>query len=465
MTAAAAIVGSEAYEPRADVVDGARVRAWLIAAFFWFGAAILAGFLYSMQFLRAYPFPGIEMLSPGRVRVTHTSGVAFGFLVTATIGLLEYVIPRLTGRPVLSQLVGWAAFWIWNGILLATVVGYLVFGQMQAIEWGETPVWIDPVVLVALAVVAVNNVLGPILRFAIETKKGLYVSLWYFIAAFVWTAINYFVGNFLPQYWVAGSAGASLTSMYIHDLVGLYVTPVGWGLMYYLVPVVLQKPVFSHKASLLGFWSLAFLYPLNGAHHYLLSPIPMWVQSMSVVSSVGVHIVVYTVLYNFWQTLRQGGTESYSKLPLRWFVAGAVSYLLTCLQCALHVTLTVQEHVHFTDWVVGHAHFVMFGTFSFFIFGFVQYLWPRLWGASGWYSEGMNHWVFWIMAIGNLVMWISLMISGLIQGSSWLGLEPFTKSVVASEPYWLVRSVTGTAIMAGYVLLVINMWKTARRPT
>mgnify|MGYP003694165293 CR=1 FL=1 len=145
-------------------------------------------------------------------------------------------------------------------------------------------------------------------------------------------------------------------------------------------------------------------------------------------------------------------------------MAGAVSYLLTCLQCALHVTLTVQEHVHFTDWVVGHAHFVMFGTFSFFIFGFVQYLWPRLWGASGWYSESLNHWVFWIMAIGNLVMWISLMISGLIQGSSWLGLEPFTKSIVASEPYWLVRSVTGTAIMAGYVLLVINMWKTARRP-
>jgi cytochrome c oxidase cbb3-type subunit 1 len=452
---------TRAAAPVPDVVNRARVRAWLTAAFFWFAAAIVAGFLYSLQFLRLYPAEGVEWLSPGRVRVTHTSGVAFGFLVTATVGLLEYVVPRLTRRPVLSQAVGWFAFWTWNAILTATVVGYLFFGQMQAIEWGETPTWIDPVVLVALAVVAVNNVLGPILRFALETRQGLYVSLWYFIAAFVWTALNYFVGNFLPQYWVAGSAGASLTSMYIHDLVGLYVTPIGWGLMYYLVPVVLGKPVFSHKASLLGFWSLAFLYPLNGAHHYLQSPIPMWVQSLSVVTSVGVHLVVYTVIYNFWQTLRQGGMDVYKKLPLRWFTAGAISYLLTCLQCALHVTMTVQTHVHFTDWVVGHAHFVMFGTFAFFIFGFVHYLWPTLCGKPGWYSERLNHWAFWLLVVANFVMWIALMISGLIQGSSWIALEPFTKSVTASVPYWLIRSIAGTAILAGMTMMFVNLWKTA----
>ncbi|MFN0204968.1 MAG: cbb3-type cytochrome c oxidase subunit I [Planctomycetota bacterium] len=449
------------YSRDSEIVNYVRVRAWLAAGFFWFSAAILAGFLYSLQFLRNYPFAGIEWLSPGRVRVTHTSGVAFGFLVTATIGLMEYVIPKLTNRPVLSQKVGWLAFFVWNAIIAATVVGYLVFGQMQAIEWGETPVWIDPFVMVALAIVAVNNILGPIMMYSLKSGKGLYVSLWYFIAAFVWTAINYFVGNFFPQYWVAGSAGASLTSMYIHDLVGLYVTPVGWGLMYYLVPVVLKKPVFSHRVSLLGFWSLAFLYPLNGAHHYLYSPIPMWVQSLSSLSSIGVHLVVYTVIFNFWQTLRQGGTDSYTKLPLRWFVAGAISYLLTCMQCALQVTFTVQEHIHFTDWVVGHAHFVMFGTFSFFIFGFVHYLWPRLWGRAGWYSESLNHYSFWLLAIGNLVMWISLMIGGLIQGASWIALEPFTKSVTASEPYWLTRSVNGVGIMLGFGFMAFNMYKTA----
>lgn len=446
-----------------DFVNHRRVKLWLGAGFFWFAAALAAGFLFSLQFLRNYPFPGVELLSPARVRVVHTNGVAFGFLVTATLGLLEYAIPKLTRRPVLSQSVGWFAFFAWNAILVAAVAGYLL-GEMQAIEWGETPTWLDPAILVALAVVAVNNVLGPIARHALAERRGLYVSNWYFIAAFIWTGINYFVGNFLPQYWVPGSAGASLTSMYIHDLVGLYVTPVGWGLMYYLVPVALQKPIYSHKASLLGFWSLAFLYPLNSAHHYLLSPIPMWVQRFAIVASVGVHLVVYTVIYNFWQTLRQGGTDVYSRLSLRWFVAGAFAYLLTCIQCAVQVTLTFQEVIHFTDWVVGHAHLVMFGTFCFFVFGFVHEIWPRLCGRSRWHSESANHWAFWLMASANLVMWIALMIAGLIEGNSWRGLEPFTRSITAAAPYWLVRSITGTAILAGFACLAWNLWKTARTP-
>ena len=41
-----------------------------------------------------------------------------------------------------------------------------------------------------------------------------------------------------------------------------------------------------------------------------------------------------------------------------------IFYFLTCLQCALQVTLTFQKMIHFTDWVVGHAHLVMFGVFS-----------------------------------------------------------------------------------------------------
>lgn len=39
----------------------------------------LMGFLYSLQLDGIYPFPGIEFLSPGRVRMIHTAGAAYGF--------------------------------------------------------------------------------------------------------------------------------------------------------------------------------------------------------------------------------------------------------------------------------------------------------------------------------------------------------------------------------------------------
>jgi cytochrome c oxidase cbb3-type subunit 1 len=398
-------------------------------------------------------------LSPGRVRVLHTNGVAFGTLAAVMFGLLEYVIPRLTGRPVLCQRIGWAVFAAWNALILATAV-LVLGGGMQGIEWGETPAVLDPFILAGLALAAVNF-MTPVAR---SLKGPLYVSLWYFAAAFAWTGLNYFMGNFLPQYWVAGTAGASVTSMYIHDLVGLFVTPLGWGLMYYMVPGILRAPVYSHRLSFLGFWSLAFFYPLNSVHHYMLSPIPMWMQRASVVASVAIHLVVYGVVFNFAGTLKGRFRESWASLPVRWFLVGATFYLLTCIQCAVQVTVTMQKTIHFTDWVVGHAHLVMFGVFVFWLFGFTIHLWPRLVGAPAGEDparSGLLRWHFWLTSTGVFLMWLGLMIAGLLQGASWRRPGPFTDSIEISHPWWGFRAATGIVLVIGQALFFLWLARTA----
>ena len=93
----------------------------------------------------------------------------------------------------------------------------------------------------------------------------MYVTLWYFMAAFVWTFLTYAMGNFIPQYVAAGTSGGAIGGLFIHDLVGLFVTPLGWGLMYYFVPILLHKPIWSHGLSLVGFWGMAFFYPLKAS--------------------------------------------------------------------------------------------------------------------------------------------------------------------------------------------------------
>ena len=82
------------------------------------------------------------------------------------------------------------------------------------------------------------------------------------------------MGNFMPQYFVSGTSAGAVGGLFIHDLVGLFVTPLGWGMMYYFVPILLKKPIWSHGLSLVGFWGLAFFYPLTGIHHFLYTPIP-----------------------------------------------------------------------------------------------------------------------------------------------------------------------------------------------
>ena len=43
-------------------------------------------------------------------------------------------------------------------------------------------------------------------RSSARGEQGLYVSLWYFLAAFAWTGLVYVMGNYLPQFWVPGTA-------------------------------------------------------------------------------------------------------------------------------------------------------------------------------------------------------------------------------------------------------------------
>ncbi len=62
--------------------------------------------------------------------------------------------------------------------------------------------------------------------------------------------------------------------------------------MYYFVPIMLQKPIWSHGLSLVGFWGLAFFYPLNGIHHFLYTPIPMFLQYGAIIATVAVEMVV-----------------------------------------------------------------------------------------------------------------------------------------------------------------------------
>src|SRR6187549_329366 len=125
------------------LVDRRLVKGHLVAAFVFFFVSLFAGMFYSLQLSRLYPFPGVELLSPGRLRMIHTNAVAYGFLLNCFIGMLHWVVPRLTGHRTLSHTLNWIVFWTWQAIVGAAALG-IVLGHAQAIEWGETPKFIDP---------------------------------------------------------------------------------------------------------------------------------------------------------------------------------------------------------------------------------------------------------------------------------------------------------------------------------
>ena len=271
------------------------------------------------------------------------------------------------------------------------------------------------------------------------------------------------MGNFIPQYVVSGTTAGAIGGLFIHDLVGLFVTPLGWGLMYYFVPIILQKPIWSHGLSLVGFWGIAFFYPLQGIHHFLYTPIPMFLQYGAIVATIAVEFVVTTVIINFHYTMKGDYRVLFNNLPIRWFYTGMVFYFITCLQCALQTTLTFQALIHFSDWVVGHAHLVMFGVFSQWLLGIMTYLIPRLAGRP-WFSHELCVWHYWFSAGGIFVMFSDLTLAGIFQGFYWGSLQPWEASTGGSFPFWALRVFAGLAMFFGQLCFIYNIYRTLSGP-
>jgi cbb3-type cytochrome oxidase subunit 1 len=195
----------------------------------WHGLAALITVVISAMFGIAvatkFNFPnfmgGHAWDTWGRLRYNHTEGIFFGWLGNAFIAFFYYVTPRLTNHTVTSRKLGWAIFLIWNFAVALPGWVLVCMGFGQPLEWAELPMIVAFFVVLAFALMIIQFVM-PFFR---VPAGDLFVSGWYIIGGLVFTAFAYPIGNLVPQL-VPGAQGAAFSGLWIHDAVGLFVTPV-----------------------------------------------------------------------------------------------------------------------------------------------------------------------------------------------------------------------------------------------
>ena len=277
-----------------SLIDSGLIRKWLYWGLFWLMATPSIGVAISTLFNYPDYLGTSEYLTFGRLRPLHVNGVIFGAFSTLFIGLCYYLLPRLCGVPVWKGDWGHWLVWVWNLGLIAGMAA-LVLGYNQGLEAGEFPLLIDTLIFLVIGVITVQF----LMTIAHRRELALYVAVWYLIGAFVWTVMNLILGSFILPYTITGINSAAFHGLFIHYIVGLWITPAGYVLIYYFLPASVQNPIYSHKLSLIGFWSLALFYPFVGIHHYLYSPIADWAETLAIITSMLLIIPVWTVLQNF----------------------------------------------------------------------------------------------------------------------------------------------------------------------
>jgi cytochrome c oxidase cbb3-type subunit I/II len=431
-------------------VEYGLIRAHVFASLVTLVLSVLFGILVATKFSFPEFLGGHGWLTWGRLRYNHTQGIFFGWLGNAFLAFFYYAVPRLANRPVLSRKLGWFLFWIWNFAVVLPGWVLVAAGFSQPLEWAEFPLVVAAFVVLAFILMAFEFVL-PFLK---ARLSDLYVSGWYIIGGIVFTMLAYPVGNLVP-WLVPGARGAAFSGLWIHDAVGLYVTPFAVAIAYYVIPATTRRPISSHFLSMVGFWVLFFVYPLNGTHHYVYSAIPMAAQKGAIVASAYLGMDVILVVTNLLLSLR-GSSGTVSKdVPLRFVWFGVVSYLVVSLQGSVQAFMPVNRFIHFTDFVIGHSHLAMIGFASFIALGGIAHLWQRIPGTR--YNERMMNWSFWLLAVGLTLMVTDLTIAGLVEAQVWQSSAPWIDSVRAVASYWLVRTFSGLPILAGFVLFWISL--------
>ncbi|MBK6795402.1 MAG: cbb3-type cytochrome c oxidase subunit I [Acidobacteria bacterium] len=445
---------SSAARANESLHEDTTAKLFLISSITYFFIVGIIAVLIAAKFVWPQLLGTIPFLTYGRLRPLHVNGMLFGWLLAADMGLMYYVIPRLCGVRLWSEKLGVATAALWNVIILGAVVS-LLMGWNQGLEYAELPLPLDVMVVVAWIMFGAN------IFATVATRKytQMYVTIWYCLGTILWTAFVYLTGNFAVLF-TTGVNQANLNWMYVHNAVGLIFTPVGLAIAYYFIPKSSNTPLFSHKLSMIGFWSLAFVYVWTGAHHMLHGPISQWLQTIAIVFSLMLLIPVWAVVYNFFATMKGQWDQLRDNVQLKFLMTGVIFYLLTCFQGPMHSLRTVNAIVSKTDWIPGHAHMAVLGAFSFFAIAGCYFVVPRIF-KTNLFSESLANWSFWLLLIGGVGFFVTLWLGGFWQGWQWNNPAiPFIDTVINLKPVWIVRFFSGILMFAGILTFAYNILAT-----
>ncbi len=393
---------------------------------------------------------GSAPLTFGRMRAMHLNLVIYGWSSVGGIGLALWLLPTIFATPLRFPKLALAGGIIMN-LAVACGAAAIGMGWTDGLEWLEIPWQID----IALAI-GLFGLLIPLLNTAYHREvHHIYVTGWYYLGAMIWFPILFLVAN-IPGINV-GAQQATVNWWFAHNVLGLWLTPIGVGAAYYLLPRMIGKPIYSYRLSLLGFWALALFYSQVGIHHLIGGPVPTWVVTLSVVQSIMMFIPVIAVAIN-QHTLWMSNLPAFrASVPLRFVAIGALMYTAASFQGSLEALRSVNSVTHFTHYTVAHAHLGAYGFVSLILFGGFYYVVPRL-VERVWPMTMLIHVHFWTVVVGFAIYFVSLSIGGWLQGLAMLDpARDWMESMELTKPYLIGRSIGGSLMVLGHVAFAINV--------
>jgi cytochrome c oxidase cbb3-type subunit I/II len=441
-----------------DHGEGDRVvKLWFLLAVLWFAFFTTFGFLVAIKFFFPTFIGDVSWFTFGVIRPAHVNGVLFGFLSSGLLGAMLYIVPRLCAVKMYRPKLALATPILWNGALLAGVI-WILLGGSQGREYAELPWAIDVAILITLILLAVI-VIGTMIN---RKEKKLYVSTWYYAGTMLWFPIVYFIGNVM---WhpatgaLSGLRDAIFNWYYGHNVLGLWFTTLGIPAVYYIIPRIIKRPLYSHLLSLISFFSIAFFYTGVGGHHLLQAPIPEWLKTIAVIMTVLMLVPVLAFATNIMLTMR----GSWGKVPgnpaLMFVLFGFASYIIGSMQGTMQGLRFTNLYLHFSQWPVAHSHITLLGGFGFLVAGLAYWIVPHVL-KSRIYNFNLMKISWWTASVGFFFFFWAMVIAGLIANANWWVHINVVETLPALRIPYIIRAISGGIVVVAAYMVAINIIST-----
>ena len=405
----------------------------------------------------AYVLP-IQWISYGKLAPLTTFLFSYGWITSGFLGVLTILIPRISGIPFRYGRVLAGAAILWQ---VAVIVGFAEILWNGSTGLISMPFSRSVTALFFLSFIVLGT--GLTRGLGRSWKSGPLLPRLYLLGALLAFPLGLGTAEILLRGSLApGALQIMMQFVWNSFLHHLWLTPLALVLLFQLLPTLTGRPVGSLSLGLLCWIATITLGGWIGNSLASEGPVPSWLQSTGVVSTLLLGIAVWgngtllkALLDGKWEECRR-------QVALRFLAVGLWSYLASYAWLAFLALPAVRQTTTFTMVAQTTQTLLLFSFYGNVLAGAIYALLPAS-RAMGWPSHPALTIHFWFSSIGIGLIASSYALAGIFQGlalndpgvpmstiSSYL--RPFLCTVLVGQVFWWIGQLSFSTLFFASLL-------------
>ncbi|EEF61927.1 cbb3-type cytochrome c oxidase subunit I [Pedosphaera parvula] len=380
-----------------------------VSAAVWLLLSSVFGIIASMTFHKASMLGDTAAMTYGRMHPAALNALVYGFAIQAGLGVGLWMLSHLgRTRLAMTPVIVLGAI-LWN-IGMTLGIGAIFYGDSAGFEWLEFPRYSSALLFVGY----LSMGLGAIVTFHLRRERSLYISQWLLAAAILWFPWIYSTAQLLLLvHPVRGVMQAVIDWWYINNLTTIWLGFTGLAAVFYFIPKITGRALYSHYLGVFIFWILAIFGSWGGIPNA--SPLPRWIPALSGAAVMISLVAVAGVAVNVWKSISGSAQKPAGGNLIKFIVFGGFAYVVASLAGAILCVSKGSEILNFTWFLPAQSQLMIYGFFAMTMFGAVYFISGKLLQVEVCAGKIKAH--FWLAALGVIVYAVALAAGGVQQGS------------------------------------------------